>query len=87
MTMHTHFKKSFKKEYKKLGISLQERFDERFSLFVSESTHSLLNNHSLRGAYEGCRSINITGDIRAIYYMDDLTVIFIRIGTHSELYE
>ena len=48
----------------------------------------LLNNHYLGGEYEGCRSINITGDIRAIFYIkQNSDVVFINIGSHSELYE
>jgi len=85
--MRSHFKKSFKKEYKKLPAPLQKRFDERFSMFINNSRYSLLNDHALHGKFEGCRSINIAGDIRAIYYTKDSVTVFIRIGTHSELYE
>ena len=49
--------------------------------------HPLLNNHSLGGEYNGCRSINITGDIRAIFYVKTDVVVFINIGSHPELYE
>ena len=36
---------------------------------------------------EGCRSINITGDLRTLYETDRDRFIFIRIGTHGELYK
>jgi len=48
--------------------------------------HPLLNNHDVSKVYTGCRSINITGDYRAIFQDEGEIVIFITIGTHSELY-
>ncbi len=43
---------------------------------------------SLHGPFEGYWSINISGNIRAIYKADDNNeIVFIRIGTHSELYK
>jgi mRNA-degrading endonuclease YafQ of YafQ-DinJ toxin-antitoxin module len=41
----------------------------------------------LTGEYAGLYSINITGDIRALYEkIDDTYAIFGFIGTHSQLY-
>lgn len=41
----------------------------------------------LTGEYAGLYSLNITGDIRALYEkIDDAYVIFGFIGTHSQLY-
>ena len=80
--------RNFKKQYKKLTPSYQRRFKERRNLFLQNPFHPLLNNHALHRPYEGCRSINITGDIRAIYEAVGLdTVHFIALGTHPELYE
>ena len=46
-----------------------------------------LHLHMLTGEYAGLYSINITGDIRALYEkIDDTYVIFGFIGTHSQLY-
>lgn len=49
---------------------------------------SRLHNHSLVGEYLGCRSFSITGDWRVIYKEDFVgkRFIFLRIGTHSQLY-
>jgi addiction module RelE/StbE family toxin len=86
--MKIELHKSFLKSYVKQQIKIQEKFKEKRNLFVEDMFHPILNNHSLLGKYVGCRSINITGDIRAIFYekLND-TVIFIAIGSHSELYE
>ncbi len=50
--------------------------------------HPMLNNHKLVGKYTGSRSINVTGDYRAIYEKRDSDSIYwAAIGTHSQLYE
>ncbi len=56
-------------------------------MFLENPFHPLLKNHALSGEYSNYRSFNVTADIRAIYEpIDSETVIFINIGTHSELY-
>ena len=45
-----------------------------------------LNNHPLKGAYASCRSINVGGDLRAIYEINNDRIVFRLIGTHAELY-
>ena len=62
------------------------KIDERLLIFRKDELNPILKNHPLRGEYEGCNSINITGDYRAIYYLKGEIAIFIRIGTHPELY-
>ncbi len=85
--MRTIFTKAFKKEFKKLAGKRRSTFAKRLSLFKSDTSSNILNNHKLTGKYAGYRSINITGDIRVIFYENDDICIFVRIGTHSELYE
>lgn len=66
----------------------QKKTDERIRLFQKNSFHPLLDNHALHHPYEGCRSINITGDLRAIFREIPPNFIhFIITGTHAELYE
>ena len=77
----------FKKQYKKLPPKLQAQFDERLRLFVVDPTAPQLRVHPLKGTYTGYWSMNVSGDLRALYVMDgDAVVIFALIGTHSELY-
>lgn len=85
--MKIDFTKKFIKEQAKLSASMQVRFDIRLKLFLNNPFHPQLNNHSLRPPYAGCRSINISGDFRAIYEQHEDYVLFVHIGTHSELYE
>lgn len=85
--MRIVYKKSFDKKFKKLSPQVKEHFYNRLRLFVNNKFDRILNNHSVEKVYPGCRSINITGDWRAIFYEENDAVIFITIGTHSELYE
>ena len=75
--------KNFAKRYAKLRPSQKEKFKERRDLFLIDSYHPLLNNHPLLGKYKGCRSINITGDLRAVYdIVGPDAVLFVDIDTH-----
>ena len=51
----------------------------------------ILNNHALTGKFQGRRSINITGDWRAIFsirvnFESESEYYFELVGTHSQLY-
>ncbi|MHB8263509.1 MAG: type II toxin-antitoxin system RelE/ParE family toxin [Acidimicrobiales bacterium] len=77
----------FKKQYRRLPGPLQQQFDERLRLFLSEPTDPRLRVHPLKGRYSGYWSMNVNGDLRALYLWEgDEMVIFALIGTHSELY-
>lgn len=84
--MEILLRKKLKKELKKITPKLQERFFERMELFLINPHNPILNNHSVDAAYPGMRSINITGDLRALYQPIENLYVFVRIGTHSELY-
>lgn len=84
--MNAYVHRSFLKKFKKLPAKVQDKFEERLDLFLQDPTNQLLNNHSVEKAFPECRSINITGDYRAIYKLLGDTATFISIGTHSELY-
>lgn len=81
------FTKSFEKQFKKVTPVVRQRFYAQLQLFMVQPLSPTLSNHALKGKYMGYRSINITGDIRALYYRDQGSVIFFAyIGTHSQLY-
>lgn len=85
--MHIQYTPDFKKQYKKLQKKFQEQFDARLNLFLEDPTHPLLRVHPLKGTIAGYWSMNVSGDLRAIYRMDgDDIIIFAIIGTHSKLY-
>jgi addiction module RelE/StbE family toxin len=78
----------FIKAFKKAPRKIQIAFRNRLELFTKDKFHPLLNNHPLSGRYKNYRSINITGDWRAIFREFDSgrRIYFDIIGTHSELY-
>ena len=86
--MIIEFHKSFKKKYGKLRESEKKKFDERFYLFAENPHNPVLKNHALKGKKKGNFSINITGDLRAIYIekAKDI-VIFTDVDSHSNLYQ
>ena len=84
MQLLTH--KNFDKAYAKLPDKVKAKFKLRRNLFLVNEFNPVLNNHPLSGEFFGFRSINITGDYRAIYMERGNVVIFLKIGTHSELY-
>lgn len=77
----------FKKQYKKLPKKIQQQFDDRLRLFVINPIAPQLRIHPLQGLYKGYWSININGDLRALYLKrGEELIIFALIGTHSQLY-
>lgn len=85
--MKLYFHRDFEKRYKQLKGNEQTRVLERISLFRENPFHPVLENHPLQGKYSGYRSMNIAGDLRAVFKrMREDEYWFVKLGTHSELY-
>ena len=85
--MKIQYTPKFKKQYKKLPAKLQNQFNERLRLFIKDPTNPVLRTHPLKGSYSGYWSLNISGDLRALYLKKgEELIIFALIGTHSQLY-
>jgi addiction module RelE/StbE family toxin len=85
--MKIAFHREFKKQFQKLRPGEKRRFGERRNLFLENEFHPVLQNHPLQGKYEGYRAIHIGGDLSVVYQkLNSETVLFVKIGTHSELY-
>ena len=85
--MIARFHRNFDRQYNKLKISEKKKVQERLLLFLQNPYHPVLNNHPLKGKYLDYRSINITGDLRAINKLiSDSEVIFVTVDSHSNLY-
>ena len=78
--------KSFKKQFKRLPPKVQDKFGEKLEIFMTDRAAPALNDHNLSGQWTKHRSINITGDYRAIYKLEKGIAIFVAIGSHDELY-
>lgn len=85
--MNIRFHKNFEKQYKKLQKKERERTQEKLELFSEKPFDPRLNNHPLKGKYTDYRSINITGDLRAIYkFINENECIFVAVDNHGNLY-
>jgi len=81
------FHKNFRKKYKKLNKKTKEKLKDRLDIFLNDQYDPILENHPLKGKYADFRSINITGDFRAIYkYKSNEKCIFVDVDTHSNLF-
>ena len=85
--MNIRFHRNFEKRYARISPRVRNQFKERSDVFIHNPFDPILQNHALKGKYQGYRSINITGDYRAVYkFIDGNMIIFVDLGTHSELY-
>lgn len=88
--MKINFAREFTKQYQKTDSKIRKAVDKRLDLFLENPLNPILNNHLLSGNYKGYRSINITGNWRAIYSeiekRNETLIIFKSLGTHSQLY-
>ena len=84
--MNISYSKNFIKQAKKLSPELRKKLLERLEIFSENPLHTILRNHQLKGKYKEYRSIDITGDVRALYVQSEREVIFDTVGTHSQLY-
>jgi len=85
--MRIQFSNQFRKQFRKLRLGEQNRFWEKLELFKQDPHNRQLRNHALVGKYSGLRSINVGGDLRALYrQIGDDIVLYELVGTHSQLY-
>lgn len=84
--MTISYSKNFVKQAKKLSPETRKKLLERIEIFSGNPLHPLLRNHPLRGKHKDYRSIDVTGDVRALYIQKENEAIFDAVGTHSQLY-
>lgn len=66
--------------------NLQKRFQERLALFIASRNDPILQDHPLKGKKQWLRSFSITGDIRAVYFLEKGDLRLVDIGTHNQVY-
>lgn len=84
--MIVSYSKSFIKQAKNLNPETRKKLQERIVIFCENPLHPTLRNHALKGKYKEYRSVDVTGDIRALYLQKQNEAIFDVVGTHSQLY-
>lgn len=90
MPKRIDFSKRFDKQFKKSPLEIKIAFKKRLKLFIQDPLGPQLRNHPLRGVLQDHKSINITGDWRALYSefkgKEEVIIIFEMLGKHSQLY-
>jgi addiction module RelE/StbE family toxin len=88
--MEIKYSSQFNKLYQKVPHQIKFAFKDALELFLEDTFNPQLRNHALKVKFAGYRSIDITGDWRAIYKeqgSEEKNVItFYLIGTHVQLY-
>jgi mRNA interferase YafQ len=84
------FTNQFKRDYKlseKRGLDmslLDELLDDLIDEKPLEEKH---RDHALKGEYKGCRECHIQPDWLLVYRIVEEDILFVRNGTHSDLFE
>jgi mRNA interferase YafQ len=82
------YHKNFQKQFLRLPIKKQQATEQAVSAFISNPSEPKLRDHALKGKWTGHRSIRAGGDLRIHYQqIDQNTVLFIAVGSHSQLYK
>ena len=86
------YAKSFRKDWERLtrsGRYDMKRLKEAMLLLIAgdEPLGPQWLDHPLKGDWADHRECHIRGDFLLIYKTDGDTIIFVRTGTHSELFE
>ncbi len=84
--MTISYSKNFVKQAKKLSPELRKKLLEQIETFSENPLHPPLRNHQLKGKHKAYRSIDVTGDMRALYLQKEHEGIFDTVGSHSQLY-
>ena len=78
------FSKKFKKEYNKLPIKIQKKFDEKLSLFLNNMAHPSLIVKRIKGIKDRWEG-SVTKDYRFTFQFAGDSIVFRTIGTHDIL--
>jgi len=89
MKLATQYTKQFKKDFElciKHGYNMQLIKDVMVVLEEGESLPLKNKDHPLQGNYLNYRECHIQSDWLLIYQTNTETIVFVRTGTHSELF-
>ena len=84
------YKKQFEKDLKRLikrGKSSEKIKDVMGKLINQIPLGQSYRDHQLKGNYVDCRECHIEPDWLLIYKIDGAQIIFVRTGSHADLFE
>lgn len=88
--LNPHYKNKFKKDLervKRRGKNLKKLTEVMEHLISQRPLDQKYLNHFLKGEYADCRECHIEPDWLLIYLIDGNSIIFIRTGTHADLFK
>ena len=80
------WKKTFRKDFKKLNKRQKKAWAEVFKHFKQFPHDRSLRRHKLSGRYEGLESIDVLPDLRALFLEEGDFLVFYYIRNHNQLY-
>ena len=83
------YKNSFKKDLKlikKRGKDIQKLYNIISDLIHEKSLAKKHVDHPLKGEYSDCRECHIEPDWLLIYLIKKTNILFVRTGTHADLF-
>ena len=87
--MNLIFTKTYQKQFAKLRRNEKIRVQACIRSFQENPDLPSLRRHPLKGEFMDYMSISAGGNLRLHYYEEDdnITFVFVSVGTHSQLYE
>jgi addiction module RelE/StbE family toxin len=86
--MQIHYGKRFLRQFQKLPSKKQLRVKAALRLLLEDSDAPTLRRHQLHGEWHEHYSISAGGDMRLHYKQITAdTIMFMAVGTHSQLYK
>ena len=87
--MKIELTKNFEKQFAKLRRNEQLRVLDCIREFERNPDAPSLRRHALKGKYRRFKSLSAGGDLRLHYYEkdDNVTFVFVSVGSHSQLYK
>ncbi len=89
MNKNVHYTTQFKKDFKlniKRGYNMQQIKSIMKLLESGKELPTKNKDHSLTGNYLNCRGCHVQSDWLLIYQLFNNDIIFIRTGSHSDLF-
>ena len=74
------------KKIKQKHPQLFKKIQKQLKIFKGNIHHTSLRTHKLKGNLSHTWSISVEGNIRLIYVIKDNKALFLKIGSHDEVY-
>lgn len=78
--------KHFERAYKKLPENVKKSFKDLIIIIKENPFDMTLKTHMLQGNKRHIFSLSVTYKIRALFIIENSTVVFTDIGRHDDLY-